>query len=222
MRARSSSALAFAPGDVIAGVEHVVPRRVAHRVGGTLGRGDARRDEQEGRGDAGDERCPAGSTRRASRSSSCSGPFRSPSVRARALRLPLPARMRYVATFTRAPSLTVTMDARLREAPERGSVRNAHSRGSGTVTRIAPAHAGGGADGRRTRRAPGIPAGLVFRADGRVCSCLGCCTARAASAPSFSGLGHRPFTAAARVRIPLGSPDRSTTIQYAWPCSAVG
>ncbi len=25
-------------------------------------------------------------------------------------------------------------------------------------------------------------------------------------APSFSGLGHRPFTAAARVRIPLGSP----------------
>ncbi|VXB64833.1 hypothetical protein FRIGORI9N_40020 [Frigoribacterium sp. 9N] len=26
------------------------------------------------------------------------------------------------------------------------------------------------------------------------------------TAPSFSGLGHRPFTAAARVRIPLGSP----------------
>ena len=32
-------------------------------------------------------------------------------------------------------------------------------------------------------------------------------------APSFSGLGHRPFTAAARVRIPLGSPRRSSTIE---------
>jgi hypothetical protein len=32
-------------------------------------------------------------------------------------------------------------------------------------------------------------------------------------APSFSGLGHRPFTAAARVRIPLGSPSDGFTIE---------
>src|SRR5699024_615306 len=39
--------------------------------------------------------------------------------------------------------------------------------------------------------------------------------------PSSSGLGHRPFTAAARVRIPLGVQKNRVSV-FHWPCSAVG
>jgi hypothetical protein len=38
-----------------------------------------------------------------------------------------------------------------------------------------------------------------------VCLSLGCYGVLNAMAPSFSGLGRRPFTALTRVRIPLGS-----------------
>src|SRR5699024_5955211 len=39
--------------------------------------------------------------------------------------------------------------------------------------------------------------------------------------PSSSGLGHRPFTAAARVRIPLGVQTNRVSL-FHWSCSPVG
>ena len=69
--------------------------------------------------------------------------------------------------------------------------------------------------------APGRPVegGVLQSGTTPLCLCVG--RLRARSAPSSSGLGPRPFTAVARVRIPLGSLEMgqakqevSTAIQY--------
>ena len=68
-----------------------------------------------------------------------------------------------------------------------------------------------GRDRRADRRQVGLPA-----SSGRQ---VGCRTVAlpANRPPSSSGLGHRPFTAAARVRIPLGVPTRMSLIPFGVP-----
>ena len=60
--------------------------------------------------------------------------------------------------------------------------------------------------GGRPPDSPGIPGRLADRAIDPLCLSVGKGNPQGiSSAPSFSGLGRRPFTAVARVRIPLGS-----------------
>lgn len=74
-------------------------------------------------------------------------------------------------------------------------------------------HASGRIRGFHSRVAQ--PGGLVLESGRRMrmLSSRRSCPWQDHPAPSFSGLGHRPFTAAARVRIPLGSPSDGFTIE---------